>query len=247
MQQNSYVGQVSTGISGLDQLLSGGLPINRSILVMGGPGSGKSILCSKFLMEGITKGDPAIYLSLDYSKKAYLEDMKSIGLNFQEFIDNGKFKFIDCSSIRRTSHVSEIDNQFSPDELTIDDLVDLLKIATEKNNAKRIVIDDLTSLVFRFHSETKRRNAVFTLINSVNNLGVTSMIISEAEFQDMKRRITPEEYLVDGVINLFMLENGTRGIQISKMRGVAADNTPRPYSILGRRGIEVFSENTIFT
>lgn len=47
--------KLSTGIEGLDTLLLGGLPEKRTILVVGGPGSGKSILCTQFLKEGLEK------------------------------------------------------------------------------------------------------------------------------------------------------------------------------------------------
>ena len=45
---------IPTGVEGLDELISGGLPKGRVILVVGGPGAGKTILASQFLYKGIT-------------------------------------------------------------------------------------------------------------------------------------------------------------------------------------------------
>jgi KaiC/GvpD/RAD55 family RecA-like ATPase len=43
-----------TGIPGLDELLNGGIPESRVVLVIGGPGSGKTTLASQFLYKGIS-------------------------------------------------------------------------------------------------------------------------------------------------------------------------------------------------
>ena len=57
---------VATGVEGLDELLSGGFPRGRVVLLLGGPGSGKTILASQFLYNGVTKyGENGILISLD--------------------------------------------------------------------------------------------------------------------------------------------------------------------------------------
>ncbi|MCK5112548.1 MAG: AAA family ATPase, partial [Thermoplasmatales archaeon] len=48
----SNIERVKTGISGLDDLISGGLPKDTITLVSGPPGSGKTILCCQFLYKG---------------------------------------------------------------------------------------------------------------------------------------------------------------------------------------------------
>ena len=78
--QSTQPRKLSTGIEGLDILLGGGLPEKRTILVLGGPGSGKSILCTQFLKEGLEKyNEGTIYVSLDYSKNAFMHDMLQFG------------------------------------------------------------------------------------------------------------------------------------------------------------------------
>ena len=53
----------TSGDEGLDQILGGGLPMNGINLIMGLPGSGKTILCQQFIFAGATEERPAIYLS----------------------------------------------------------------------------------------------------------------------------------------------------------------------------------------
>lgn len=241
--------KLSTGIEGLDVLLSGGLPEKRTILVVGGPGSGKSILCTQFLKEGLEKNNEGvIYVSLDYSKKAFMNDMLQFGWDFDMHEKNGRFLFLEGSAIRRLPQkTASLDEVYTPDDLTLEDLVDLLSLHIKKIDAKRVVIDDLTALTFRFPDDVQRRSAMLSLIESLSSLGVTAVIISEAAMYDINRGINTEEYLSDGVIGMYLLKDGTRAIQISKMRGVQVDNKPHPYNIIDKVGIEVYPTETIFS
>ena len=55
---------VSTGIAGLDDILRGGLTPGRLYLVEGNPGSGKTTLAIQFLLEGVRRGEPTLYVTL---------------------------------------------------------------------------------------------------------------------------------------------------------------------------------------
>jgi len=57
--------RVSTGIVGLDEMLGGGFPQERVILVRGGPGSGKTIFSLQFIVEGVKRGERGIYVTLE--------------------------------------------------------------------------------------------------------------------------------------------------------------------------------------
>src|SRR5687767_12112389 len=57
-------GRVTTGVTGLDQLLNGGLPIGRMHLVEGVPGTGKTTLALQFLLEAKRRGEPTLYVTL---------------------------------------------------------------------------------------------------------------------------------------------------------------------------------------
>ena len=247
--QSTQPKKLPTGIEGLDVLLSGGLPEKRTILVVGGPGSGKSILCTQFLKEGLEKNNEGvIYVSLDYSKKAFMNDMLQFGWDFDMYEKNGRFLFLEGAAIRRLPQTTaSVELVYTPDDLTLEDLVDLLSLHIEKIEAKRVVIDDITALTFRFPDDVQRRSAILSLIESLSALGVTTVIISEASVYDTGREINTEEYLSDGVIGMYLLKDGTRAIQISKMRGVQVDNKPHPYNIVDKVGIEVYPTETIFS
>ena len=54
----------STGIPGLDYILGGGLPADHLFLIEGSPGTGKTTLALQFLLEGVARGEPALYVTL---------------------------------------------------------------------------------------------------------------------------------------------------------------------------------------
>ncbi|MFX0202935.1 MAG: RAD55 family ATPase, partial [Candidatus Hodarchaeota archaeon] len=57
--------RVSTGIRGLDKMLRGGLVPNRAYIVSGPPGSGKTILSSQFLVDGVEGGERVLFVALE--------------------------------------------------------------------------------------------------------------------------------------------------------------------------------------
>jgi len=57
-----------TGIPGLDEILGGGLPQGRVVLVLGEPGAGKTILCSQYLANGIRLGESGLFVSMEEGK-----------------------------------------------------------------------------------------------------------------------------------------------------------------------------------
>src|SRR5205823_6459693 len=64
--------RAQTGISGLDDILFGGLPSRHLYLVEGDPGTGKTTLALQFLLEGLKRGEKGLYVTLSESKAELL-------------------------------------------------------------------------------------------------------------------------------------------------------------------------------
>src|SRR3982751_4799427 len=68
-----------SGIDGLDDILAGGLPCGCFYLVQGDPGSGKTTLALQFLLEGVRRGQNALYVTLSETKNELLKVARSHG------------------------------------------------------------------------------------------------------------------------------------------------------------------------
>jgi circadian clock protein KaiC len=83
--QEVMIEKVKTRIAGLDELLDGGFPKGRVISIIGSPGTGKTILSTQFIMNGILDyGENGLYISLDERKQHYIEEMGSFGWDLEK-------------------------------------------------------------------------------------------------------------------------------------------------------------------
>ena len=92
--KSSKIERVTSGIPGLDQIISGGLPKGSITLVSGPPGSGKTILCNQFLYQGLEEGDRCLFLTLDKKVEGLLSQSDELGIDFRSAIDKGQIKFL---------------------------------------------------------------------------------------------------------------------------------------------------------
>lgn len=244
---------VPTGVPGLDDLMSGGFPKGRVILVLGGPGTGKTVLTSQFLYKGISDfNENGIIVSLDEGKNHFFSEMLNFGWDFRKAEEEGKFQFVDATRLSRVAMLKEKMMKTESGSLRgksfeIDNLVEELQAKIKQINAKRVGIDSLAALFYRFTDATERRTAVVDLIESLSDLGVTVLITTELSKLGLERSISDEEFLVHGVVimqTLFLGGTTSRGMQVEKMRGVNVNPNLVPYKI-DKTGIEVFPSMSI--
>lgn len=245
---------VPTGIQGLDELVSGGFPKNRVVLVIGGPGAGKTILSSQFLYKGISEyNENGVFVSLDESKSHFFQEMSKFGWNFAKAEEEGKFGFVDATRLSRVAMLKEKmlkeeTSSLRGKELQIDRLIEDLQAKIKQVNAKRVVIDTLASLFYRFMDPIERRTAGVDLIEALSDLGATVLVTTELAHLGLERKISDEEFLVHGVImmqTLYSHGTTTRGLQVEKMRGVSVNTNLVPYTI-DRTGIEIYPTMSLF-
>ncbi|UCG45691.1 MAG: AAA family ATPase [Candidatus Bathyarchaeota archaeon] len=246
--------KIATGVNGLDELIGGGIPEGRVILIIGGPGTGKTILCSQFLYNGIhEKQENGVFVSLDESKDHFYSEMKKFGWDFRKEEANKKFAFIDATRISRVAMLKEKiykeeTRSLRGKRLSVDNLIENLQSQIVHVNAKRVVVDTLAALIYRFPDPVERRTAIVDLIESLADLGVTSLVTTELGYLGLERNAVEEEFLVHGVIMMQTLFSGgttTRAIQVEKMREAKVNPSLVPYSI-DQSGIEIFPNMPLF-
>lgn len=85
------INRIPSGIPGLDELIENGLPQNRTFLVSGATGAGKTIFATQFLYNGAyLYGEPGIYVSLDERPDLIRQDMLKFGWDLKRMEDEHK-------------------------------------------------------------------------------------------------------------------------------------------------------------
>jgi len=239
-----------TGIPGLDEILNGGIPQGRVVLVVGGPGTGKTILATQFLVNGIKKyGENSVFVSLDESKQHYYSEMEKFGWDLGRLEQEKKFVFVDASPIRSIPGEVKIGKMtIGKREFSLLSLIEGIRAAVKSTNAQRIAIDPIASLIFQYPDTVQRRNAVLELIEALVGTGGTCIVTSELRGAGTNRPVEPEEFIAHGVVLLQAIQVGrslVRVIQVEKMRETPVDMQPHPYKI-SETGIEVFAKEAVF-
>ncbi|NYZ75270.1 AAA family ATPase [Candidatus Micrarchaeota archaeon] len=224
-----YVERVPSGVSGLDELIQGGFPRRRSILVSGACGTGKSILAMQFLYKGVLDyGEPGVFVTFDEMPEKLRQDMLNFGWDLTELEKNDLFAIVDATSAR-VGTPSEEENALLPGQLDIDRLlVEILQVC-RRIGAKRLVIDSIPAMAFQLEKESEIRKAILKLVYVVAKTGMTSILTSEVSEQGFGTggpikfsKYQVEEYVADGVIVMGFLGSGsqsTRTLYIRKLRG----------------------------
>ncbi len=229
-------------------MLAGGFPEGKVILVLGEPGTGKTILCSQYLFSGATqRNENAVFIGLNEPKTRLMAEMKDLGMDFASLEGSGKFGYVDATEVRRIPEQARVGRiPVGGRELGLANLIDLMQEGIEKLSPKRIVLDSVSDLVFRFPKIEDRRPAVLDIIESLQSTGATCLLTSELSSTGENRRLQPEEYLAEGVIMLRIVRKGVRTIQILKMRGAKIDTVPRPF-IIRENGLEVLAKEEVYS
>jgi KaiC/GvpD/RAD55 family RecA-like ATPase len=215
-----------SAIPGLDEILHGGIPLGNRILLTGTTGSGKTIFATQFAYMGALKfKEPAIYLSFEESPQSIKKNAMNFGWDFGPLEKTEQFSFAKYDPY----HVDEVPN--------------IIEARIRETNAKRVVIDSLSSLSFFVRDEADFRRLVLNISKVLEKLECTSLMISEiVPGSQSISRSGVEEFIVDGVIVLYYKRVDTsfsRAIQIWKMRGTDHSEKLHPYKITNQ-GIQVY-------
>ncbi len=241
--------RIPTGITGLDELIEGGLPEGRSFLVSGATGTGKSIFSTQFIYAGATMyKQPGVYVTLDERPNLLREDMLSFGWDLRRLEDENLIEIID-GSVAKIGMPSE--EQFSmPTGFDLDKLLLEIMRTVRRMGAKRIVIDSLPALGFNYDNVNDVRKAILKMSYMLERTGVTTLMVSEVKENDAGTfsRFGVEEFVVDGVFMLHYLGMGgqsNRTMHIRKLRATHHSENLHPIEITPQ-GMRVLSRESSF-
>ncbi|MGB9671880.1 MAG: ATPase domain-containing protein [Candidatus Norongarragalinales archaeon] len=231
--------RVPTGVYGLDELIQGGFPKKRVILVSGACGTGKSIFSMQFLYRGaIEYEEPGVFVTFDEMPSKIRQDMSTFGWDLTELEKNNYLAIIDATSARAGT-TSEEEHAILPTQLDFDRLLLDIVSCCKQTEAKRLVIDSIPAMAFRLNNQNEIRQAILKLAYVVAKAGITTIMTSEVpeHGEGLPAQISKyevEEYVADGVILLdFIIGGGdtTRSLYIRKMRGTKHSLEMHPFQI----------------
>jgi circadian clock protein KaiC len=225
--------KVRTGIAGLDEITHGGLPAGRPTLVVGGPGSGKTLFGITFLVNGALQfGEPGVLMSFEENADELGADIASLGVNLPEMMARRQL-VVDYVHVER----SEIEET---GEYDLEGLFVRLDTAVRSIGAKRVVLDTIESLFGGLSNEAILRAELRRLFRWLRDRNLTVVITGERGETTLTRHGL-EEYVTDAVIQLdhrVHEQISTRRIRVVKYRGSHHGTNEYPF-LIDREGITV--------
>jgi circadian clock protein KaiC len=231
-QQEVSSGKVPTGIPGFDEITSGGLPRGRTTLLMGGPGSGKTIFGLQFLLHGVQAADePGIFVAFEEAPGRIVANLEGFGWNLDKLPPSRLF-FLDAQPDADLVHSGSFD--FSG-------MLAALGAQARAMGARRIVFDALDILLSLLPDPASRQREMYRLHSWLLKSGLTGLITAKEGAEDSGSTRGFMQFMVDCSVILnhrVMLGVSQRNLRVQKYRGSGFDENESPF-VIGKTGFDV--------
>ena len=225
--------QTCTGISGLDDLLHGGLPRARLHLIEGEPGTGKTTLALQFLVEGLKSGERGLYVTLSETA----DELRHVAASHGWSLDG-----LDLYQLAPTDRAADEYTLYHPAEIELGDLTKAVLERVDRAKPSRVVFDSLSELRLLARDPLRYRRQILGLKEFFSTHPATVLLLDDhsAGESDLQLRS-----IAHGVILLehqpFEYGHARRRIRIVKLRGTAATEGFHDFKI-ARGGLVVYPQ-----
>lgn len=226
------VSKLETGIPGFDYITLGGLPERRATVVAGAAGAAKTVFLAQFLAEGVRRGQPGVFVTLEEPAEDLRNNFVTLGIDVDAYERAGDWQFVDASPLLAPDGESIEPYRFAT-------LMSQIGHAVDATGASRLALDSLTALTSLVDEATVARQQLRQLVAGLRRMGLTSMLSLEAT---PDRELGIEEYVADSVVLLRNIREHKvrrRTIEVLKMRGAAHRKGDYPFTVLPGRGAVV--------
>lgn len=227
--------KMPTGIAGFDEIARGGLPRDRTTLILGGAGTGKTVFALEVLVHGALEWqEPSIFVAFEENSEQILANAAGFDWDLDALGD--KLFFLD---VRLSGDI------IKSGAFDLNGMLAGLKAKAEAMGAKRIVFDSVDVLLALLDNPAAERVELYRIHDWLMESGLTGIITARIESQELStsQRYSFIQFMADCVVLLqHQVENrvSRRSIRIVKYRGSPFEQNAFPLSI-GSHGIEVAS------
>src|ERR1700722_1393305 len=234
--------KAANGIAGFDEITGGGLPRGRTSLLVGGPGSGKTIFSLQFLVNGARYfREPGMFVAFEETSKRIVANAESFDWQLTE-LKRKKLVFVDAQPVSDLVQSGDFD---------LCGMLAGLAAQAEECKARRIVFDALDIVLALLPDLTARRREVYRLHEWLLAHELTCLITLKAALEDSSS-ITQQPYgfmqfMVDCSVILnhsVIMGVSQRNLRVQKYRGSSFDENELPF-VIGRSGFDVAVARTL--
>jgi len=209
------VSKAKTGVSGLDDILSGGLMAGHVFLLEGNPGTGKTTIALRFLIEGAAEGEKCLYITLSETEQELREGAASHGWTLNEGIE--VFELVPAESLLDARQQQSL--LYSSD-LELGEATTAIFETFERVKPSRVVLDSLSEIRLLAQNSLRYRRQILALKHYFARHGATVLLLDDRTTEIAEKTA---HSIVHGVIQLEELapEYGAerRRLRIAKYRG----------------------------
>ncbi len=225
-----------TGLQGFDEITRGGLPAGRTTLLLGGPGSGKTIFAMQFLVHGALEcGEPGIFVAFEESPASLLVNFEPFGWGL-DALQPDKLYLMDARPPIDLIQSGTFD---------LRGMLAALGELIRRMGAKRIVFDALDIMLAMLPDTASKRQEIYRLNDWLLRLAVTGLITAKSGGDELSsvgmQQFGFMQFMVDcAVILNHVISDGVsqRNLRVQKYRGSAFDENESPF-IIGQKGLVV--------
>ena len=234
MADHHQLDRIDTGISGLNDILGGGLPSGQMYLLEGDPGTGKTTLAMQFIMAGVKRGESALYITLSESKAELEGSALSHGWDVKQLPIS---EFIPAEASLTPEQQYTV---FHPSEVELAGTIQKLTQLIDEVKPERLVIDSLSELRLLAADTMRYRRQLLALKHFFGGRDTTVLLLDDrtAEGSDMQL-----QSIAHGVIRLEKMRRTygvtRRQIEVIKLRGSAYREGFHDYTIT-KGGIDIY-------
>lgn len=235
--------KLKTGIAGFDQISNGGLPHNRSTLLTGTAGSGKTILALQFLFSGVNNyNENGVFVTFEETPKDLMMNVRSFGWDLEGLVEDKRVAVVDATPTPGEETVTAGAYDLSA-------LLARIESAVRSVGAKRVILDAVGNLFSQFTDSSLVRRELHRIASGLRALKVTTLITMERTDEDGPiARFGVEEFVADNVLilrNRLEQESRRRTIEILKFRGATHQKGEYPFTVDAEDGITILPLSAI--